>query len=172
MELAMGRMELGIRAEAAGDAAAVRTVNAAAFGREAEAELVDAVRSAEAAVLSLVAVWQGEIVGHALFTPVAVGGGRAVALGPLAVHPDRQGQGVGTALVREGLRRLATLGHGAVIVLGDPGYYRRFGFRPASAFGVSWDRPVPDEVFMALELRAGALSGGGTVRYLPAFDRI
>lgn len=168
----MSRTELVIRAEADGDAGAVREVEIAAFGREAEADLVDAIRASAAAVLSLVAVWRGELVGHALFTPVTVGTGRAVALGPLAVHPDQQGQGIGAALVREGLRRLGTLGHGAVVVLGDPGYYRRFGFRPASAFGVSWDRPVPDEVFMALELRAGALGAGGIVRYLGQFGRM
>jgi putative acetyltransferase len=166
------RAHLLVRIESDADAAAVREVQIRAFGREAEADLVDAVRAGAASVLSLVAVWQGEVVGHVLFTPVQLGPGRAVALGPLAVLPDRQAQGVGTALVREGLRRLAVLGHGAVVVLGEPRYYRRFGFRPASAFGVSWDRPVPDEVFMALELRAQALRGGGTVRYLAVFDGV
>ncbi|MEZ4241482.1 MAG: N-acetyltransferase [Myxococcota bacterium] len=163
---------LRIRTEAPGDAPAIHEVERLAFGREAEAELVDAVREAGAGVLSLVGVWAGEVIGHVLFTPVSVGGGRGVALGPLAVHPDHQRQGVGTALVREGLRRLQTLGHGAVVVLGEPGYYRRFGFRPARAFGVSWDRPVPDEVFMALELRPQALAGGGIVRYHGLFDRL
>jgi putative acetyltransferase len=165
-------MELVIRTEAPGDGDAVRRVHEAAFGRDAEADLVDAVRAARAAVLSLVAVWRGEIVGHALFTPVTVGTGSAVGLGPLAVHPDHQDQGVGSALVREGLVRLSVLGHGAVVVVGAPAYYRRFGFAPARAFGVSWERPVPDEVFMAIELRPRALAGGGVARYLPAFDRL
>jgi putative acetyltransferase len=76
---------------------------------------------------------------------------------------------VGTALVHEGLRRLRGLGVGAVIVLGDPAYYGRFGFRRASRFGVRWDRPAPDEAFQALELAERALRGGGIVRYPPAF---
>jgi putative acetyltransferase len=163
-------MSLVIRTETADDADAIRAVEIAAFGREAEADLVDAVRDAHAGVLSLIAVWRDEIVGHVLFTPVTVGPGmRAVGLGPLAVHPDHQRQGVGSALVREGLLRLGSLGHGAVVVLGEPRYYRRFGFTTASSFGVRWERPVPDEVFMAIELRPRSLSTGGTVRYLPQF---
>lgn len=165
-------MNLSIRAEQAGDEDEIHVVVSAAFGGDAEAELVDRVREARAGVLSLVAVWDDAIVGHVLFTPVAVGAGRAVALGPLAVAPERQGEGVGSALVREGLLRLGGLGHGAVIVLGEPRFYRRFGFVPASVYGVRWDRAVPDEVFMALELEPRALAGGGTVRYLRQFDAL
>ncbi|MEQ1570817.1 MAG: N-acetyltransferase [Myxococcota bacterium] len=165
-------MDLVIRNEGPSDALAVYAVHQAAFGREAEADLVDAVRDARAAVLSLVGVFDDRVVGHVLFTPVSVGNTHAVGLGPLAVDPGVQGQGVGTALVREGLLRLSTLGHVAVVVLGSPGYYQRFGFRPASAYGVSWDRPVPDEVFMALELRPNGLADGGVARYLPLFDGV
>lgn len=162
-------METIVRTEAPGDEDGIRAVNRAAFGREAEAELVDAVREVGATILSLVAVDGGQIVGHVLFTPVAIGGGAGVALGPLAVHPKWQRQGIGTALVREGLEHVRALGHGAVVVVGDPRYYRRFGFASGSRFGVRWERPVPDEVFMALELRPHALANGGICRYHPAF---
>ena len=165
-------MQTIIRTEEPGDADGIRRVERAAFGREAEAELVDAVREMGAALLSLVAVEGGEIVGHALFTAVAVGSGAGVGLGPLAVPPEHQGRGIGSALVREGLTKLRAAGHGAVIVVGEPRYYRRFGFVPASRFGVRWDRPVPDEVFMALELRGGALREGGVVRYHAVFEGV
>lgn len=166
-------MSLVIRTEGRDDAPRIRAVEIAAFGRTAEADLVDAVRAAHAGVLSLVAAWREQIVGHVLFTPVTVGpGAQAVGLGPLAVDPGYQRQGVGSALVREGLLRLGSLGHGAVVVLGEPRYYRRFGFATASSFGVRWERPVPDEVFMAMELRPRSLSTGGTVRYLPLFDQV
>jgi putative acetyltransferase len=165
-------MQTVVRTEEPGDEAGIRLVERAAFGRDAEADLVDAVRETGAALLSLVAADGGEIVGHVLFTPVAVGRGAAVGLGPLAVLPRHQGRGIGTALVREGLTKLRAAGHGAVIVVGEPRYYRRFGFVPASRYGVRWDRPVADEVFMALELRALALRDGGLVRYHPAFDAV
>lgn len=161
-----------IRHEEPGDEDAIRRVERAAFGRDAEADLVDALREAGAPLLSLVAVEGGRLLGHALFTPVAVGDGAAVGLGPLAVLPALQGRGIGAALVREGLTELRAAGHGAVIVLGEPSYYRRFGFVPASRFGVRWDRPVPDDAFMALELRAGSLGGGGVVHYPAAFDQV
>jgi putative acetyltransferase len=165
-------MQTIVRTEEPGDEEGIRRVQRAAFGREAEAELVDVVRDVAAGLLSLVAVEGGELVGHVLFTPVAVGRGAAVGLGPIAVLPAHQGRGVGSALVREGLTRLRAAGHGAVIVVGEPRYYRRFGFVPASRFGVRWDRAVSDEVFMALELRGGTLAEGGVVRFHGAFEGV
>jgi putative acetyltransferase len=116
------------------------------------------------------------VAGHVLFSPVAVdpAAGRAGALGlaPLAVLPGRQRRGVGSALVRAGLDELRRRGAAAVVVLGHAAYYPRFGFAPASRFGLRCEFDCPDESFLALELRPGALAGGaGVVRYRPEFAR-
>jgi putative acetyltransferase len=164
---------LSVRPETLADAAAIRQVNAQAFGREVEADLVDALRGAGAAVLSLVAEADGEVVGHVLFSPLAIeaadGVREAVALAPLAVVRERQRQGIGTRLVEEGLARLRADGHAAVIVIGHAAYYPRFGFRRASGWGLRFEIDGPDEAFMALELVPGSLAGGGLVRYRPEF---
>jgi len=164
-----------VRRERRGDIPAIRTVNERAFGGTDEAAVVAALRAAGAVTLSLVAEQDGEVVGHVLFSPVTVetpaGAREAVGLGPMAVLPERQGRGLGSVLVREGLAFLARAGHGVVVVLGQPGYYPRFGFAPAGRFGLRCAFDCPDEAFMALELRPGALAalGGGVVRYHEAF---
>ncbi|MCB9688707.1 MAG: N-acetyltransferase [Alphaproteobacteria bacterium] len=162
-----------IREELPGDEAGIREVEQAAFGREAEAMLVDEVRDLGAALLSLVAVEAGDqVIGHVLFTPATIGASTPAALlGPLAVHPDHQGKGIGGALIREGLRRIALRGYGSVILVGDPRYYRRFGFQPGSTYGVRWEKGR-DEAFMAIELKPSALAGGGVARLLAAFSRV
>ncbi len=166
-----------VRPEQPADLAAIHRVLRQAFAREAEAALVDRLRQRGVSTLSLVAVEAGQVVGHILFTPVTItssaANSEAVALGPLAVAPARQRRGLGSALVRAGLGRLRRAGHAAVIVLGHPDYYPRFGFKPAQSFGIRWEHPVPDEAFMALELHAGALAGrGGVVKYQPEFDGV
>lgn len=164
-----------IRAEAALDAEAVHAVHLAAFETPAEARLVDRLRSSELELHSLVAEVRGEVVGHVLFSPVELeghGGLRVFGLGPMAVRPERQGSGVGTSLAREGLRRLEGLDVQAVVVLGHPGFYPRFGFRPAREYGIAWEHGH-DGAFFALELHVDALAGrGGTVRYSAAFDGV
>ena len=168
-----------IRREELADAAVVAQVNREAFGGEDEARLVEALRGTDAWVpeLSLVAEADGEVVGHVLFTRVRVDGCDAAAallgLGPVAVRPERQRQGIGSRLIRTGLERAAALGFAGVVVLGHPEYYPRFGFRPASAYGLRCTWPVPDEVFMALPLGPPALEGSAaSVRYAAAFDRV
>ncbi|MEV0585638.1 N-acetyltransferase [Nonomuraea sp. NPDC050310] len=135
-----------IRDERPEDRAAVWQVEADAFGRTAEADLVG--RLADDTAFSLVAELDGRIVGHVLFTWLPVGDRRALALAPLAVQPGVQGRGVGGALVRAGLARAEALGVPGVVVLGDPGYYGRFGFtadhRITQAYG--W----PAEAFQAI----------------------
>src|SRR5262249_2325845 len=132
--------ELLVRPEAPGDVGAVRLVCEQAFGGPGEANLVDALRRNGKVTLSLVAEVRGAVVGHVLFSPAGIapagGPGEVVGLAPLAVLPVYQRRGVGSALVRAGLAGLLAAGHGAVVVLGHPGYYPRFGFQPAAGFGL------------------------------------
>lgn len=162
-----------IRPEEPADAGAVRAVNEAAFAGSAEADIVERVRRDPGPVLSLVAETDGRVVGHILFSPVSVTGNpeiRWMGLGPMAVLPARQRRGIGSALVREGLQRCRDLARDAVVVLGHPEYYPRFGFVPASRFGITSEYDVPDGAFMAVELRPGALRGrSGRVIYHDAF---
>ena len=173
MDLSKAGIE--IRAEEAGDAAGVRRVNELAFDMLAEADLVEALRMRGAVTLSLVAIAAGEVVGHILFTPLRDEKGAELAggvgLAPMAVVPERQRQGIGSALVEQGLRELAAAGHDFVVVLGHPTYYPRFGFVPSVGFGMACEFEVPEDVFMALELRKGALADWhGVARYQPEFS--
>ena len=163
-----------IRHEGPLDVAGIRTVIIEAFGQPQEADLVDALRSAGKMTLSLVAVAGERVVGHILFSPVTIenqdGVVLAVGLAPMAVLPELQRRGIGSALIERGLDTCRAAGHDRMVVLGHPGYYPRFGFVPASRFGVGCEYDVPDEVFMALELRPGAFEGRpGTARYAPEF---
>ncbi len=164
-----------IREEAPADVEAVRGVLRAAFAREAESRLVERLHAAAKATISLVAEEHGRILGYVLFSPVSIDTGKtqqpAFALAPLAVTPAFQRLGIGSALVSAGLARLCEQRAERVLVLGDPGYYARFGFVPASRFLVKSSFPVPDEAFMAMELVPGAFSGcSGVARYGHEFD--
>jgi putative acetyltransferase len=165
---------LTIRDEEAGDRDTVRRVNETAFEDPDVADLVDKLRSAGAMTLSLVAVLDGNVVAHAAWSSVDVepdaGDLRVLGLGPVAVLPEFQRQGVGTTLVREGLRQCLNMGYAAVFVLGHPSYYPRFGFTAASGRGLRYEHDAPEEAFMVLELVDGALDGvKGTVHYDPEF---
>ena len=162
-----------IREERTGDWAAIRQVNQEAFGTSVEADLVDRLRANCEAVVSLVALENDEVVGHILFSPVshASADAAAMALGPMAVLPERQKRGIGSALVKRGLSIMRERDCPFVIVLGHVEYYPRFGFVPASRFGLQcqWDG-VPDDVFMAIELKPDGLRGiRGIVRYRDEF---
>jgi putative acetyltransferase len=166
-----------VRSEMAEDRAAVRRVNELAFGQPNEADLVDALRAAAPSCISLVATHEGEVVGHILFSPVTIespaGAFLALGLAPMAVLPEFQRRGIGSRLMREGLARCARQAHTVVVVLGHPTYYPRFGFVPAATKGLSCEYPVPDEVFMVVELTPGALAGRtGLVKYRPEFAAV
>jgi putative acetyltransferase len=166
-----------IRGERPEDIPAIHEVHALAFGRPAEAELVDALRAARKATLSLVAVEDDRIVGHILFSPVTIDGGHrrlpAVGLAPMAVLPDRQRRGIGSQLVTIGLRECRNAGYGCVVVVGYPTYYPRFGFVPASRHGLTSEYAVPDEAFMVLAWDEAVLKDlGGVVRYQPEFRAV
>jgi putative acetyltransferase len=176
-------MHLTIRPETPNDVAAIHEVNSLAFGRQEEADLVDALRGSEAWVpaLSLVAVREtpgGEVVvGHALFCRIQIEGDggevEALSLGPVAVRPENQHAGVGGLLIRAGLEHAEELGFRAVVVLGHPEYYPRFGFLPATQFGLTVPYDAPEEAVMAMRLRPDGLVGiSGRVRYPPAFDSV
>jgi putative acetyltransferase len=162
-----------IRRERTDDVAAVRAVHRAAFGTDAEACLVDRLRVAGQVSVSLVAEVDGTVVGHILFTPVSIvapaGRRDGLGLAPLAVLPANQRRGVGSALVRDGLAVCRLERCPFVVVLGHPTYYPRFGFRQASAVGLSNEYGA-DKAFMVLELQPGSLPpGGGLVQYGPEF---
>jgi len=165
-----------IRPERPADIQGIRAVNLEAFETSAEADLVDALRTQAEPIVSLVAEDREAIVGHILFSPVSLTADpelRIMGLAPMAVMPTRQRHGIGSALVHEGLEQCRRLGFGAVIVLGHAEYYPRFGFTPASHFGLSCEYRVPDDVFMVLELDEGILHGkSGSIRYHAAFASV
>ena len=166
-----------IRGEQPADLAAIRQVNEAAFGQPAEADLVDRLRANGKAVLSLVAEDNGMIVGHILFSEVSIDVNpqavKLIGLAPLAVLPAHQRSSIGSQLSRAGLEHCRALGYDAAVVLGHPEYYPRFGFVPASQFGIKSEYDVRDEVFMAMELRERTLADcHGLVRYQAEFSEL
>lgn len=164
-----------IRAEVPRDYLSVHQITAAAFGVETEAKLIGVLRAQASPVVSLVAEDNGTLVGHILFSPVSLPGSEALAMGlaPMAVTPLRQRRGIGSALVRAGLARCQELGAVAVVVVGHPEFYPKFGFSPAERFGLKCEYDVPAGAFMATELHAGALRGAsGTVKYHAAFSQL
>ncbi len=168
-----------IRTEQPQDIPAVHTVEREAFGRDAEANLVDQIRLHEKVTLSLVALDEenGAVLGHVLFTPVSIhsegGDYPALGMGPVAVAPSRQRQGIGSRLIRAGLEMLRQSGHARVVVEGSPVYYARFGFQNADHFGLRCQFNPPPGCFMILELQPEALGGRtGTVYYLSEFQEV
>jgi putative acetyltransferase len=165
---------LSIREETPGDIPLIRRVNVSAFGGPAEADIVDSLREAGALKYSIVAIDKCEIVGHLAFSPVTITADKiavsALGLAPMAVLPSRQRGGIGTKLIRYWLENFADEQDNLVVVVGHADYYPRFGFKPAKPFGIRWEHDVPDDVFMVLELRPGALAETqGVVRYHSAF---
>lgn len=163
-----------IRKEEPGDQESVRRVNMAAFENGPEATIVDRLRASCEDYLAFVAVEDGIVVGHILFTPVTVAGCGVSGMGlaPMAVLPSYQRKGIGSQLVRHGLSYLQRSGCPFVIVLGHPEYYPRFGFEPASRYHLSsqWEG-VPDAAFMVVIYDAGVLpAAASVVRYRDEFD--
>jgi putative acetyltransferase len=168
---------VAIRHERSEDANAIRFVLEQAFGESNEADLVERLRHRGAFTLSLVAVQENEVVGHILFSPVTIESAgssfNAIGLGPMAVLPPYQRKGIGSQLVRIGLEQCRQAGHEIVLVVGHPEYYPRFGFTPAKQRGIRCEFDVPDDVFMVLDLREGAVGGrGGIVKYQPEFRSV
>lgn len=165
-----------IRDERPADFPAVRVVYEQAFGRIHEAKLVEKLLMSSMALESLVAEDEGRIVGHILFSPVTIdswcGTVEGMGLGPVAVLPEYQKQGVGSRLVNHGLSTLRAKSYPFVVVLGHPDYYPRFGFEPASWYRIKsqWD-DVPDDAFLILIMDKKAMEGvSGTVKYREEFS--
>ncbi len=161
-----------IRPETPADYAGVYEVNRLAFGQDAEPRLVEAMRQTPDHIpeLSLVAESSGRIIGHVLFSPTVIEGGGApvptLSLAPLAVRPEFQRQGVGSALTRAGLEAARRLGHRLLVVVGHKEYYPRFGFVDTARSGIEPPIEIPPGVFMVCELVPGALAGvRGTLRF-------
>jgi putative acetyltransferase len=164
-------MQIDVRAEqTAADFASIRDVNIRAFGQSQEADIVDALRANGAASLSLVAAIDASIVGHIMYSPVQIGKLEGSGLGPMAVLPEYQRQGIGSALVETGNRRLGLASCPFIVVLGHPSFYPRFGFRRASTLNVACEWNVPDDAFQILVLDAPRMTGvSGVARYRREF---
>lgn len=167
---------IALRMECRRDVPVIHQVVEAAFGRAAEANLVDDLRRGGGLTVSAVATLDGRVIGHVAFSPVTIGAGRrataGLALAPAAVDPEFQGRGIGSRLIGWSLEECRRLGHRLVVVLGHPRLYRRFGFKDAESCGILSPFPVPPEVFMVLELVPDAVRGcAGQVRYRPELSR-
>jgi putative acetyltransferase len=165
-----------IRTEEKNDWVSVHELNAAAFETSGEADLVDMLRDQARPLVSLVADDHGAIVGHIMMSPVSLPDYpemKIMGLAPMAVMPGRQGQGIGSALVKAGLEQCRQLEVGAVAVLGHPEYYPRFGFTPAKQFDIECEYDVPEDVFMLLEIDSGYLHGApGKIIYHAVFKTV
>jgi len=171
---------LTVRREREADEPAIHQIHALAFARGAvrgpvaEAMLVNRLRNSDAWIpgLSIVAVEDELVVGsvvcsRAWIDPAAL---PVIGLGPLGVHPERQGRGIGSALVRAGIAAAVELEEVLIGLLGDPGYYARFGFRPSRTFLIEPPDPRWEDNFQALPLTGSAPVPEGTFRYAPPFD--
>lgn len=169
--------EISVSAEGSTDSTAIHDVVAAAFGRNDEANLVNALRESPAYCpnLSLVAHLDGDVAGYVMFTEVTLDEApekEALVLAPLAVDPDHQRTGVGSRLVRVGLAKAREAGYELVVLHGDPGYYRRFGFTSAIDAGFENPFDMPDEGFQVCNLTEDVLGEvGGTLTYPAPFRK-
>lgn len=162
-----------IRLEQPKDYRGIFQIHTACFPTKAEAQLVDLLRAAGRLTFSFVAEFAGQLAGHVAFSPVtAACGAVGMGLGPVGVLPTYRRQGIAAALIRAGLAACRSQGFTWCVVLGDPAYYRRFGFRPASGFGLS-DEYGGGDAFQAMELISHGLPiEGGLVKYSPEFESV
>jgi putative acetyltransferase len=162
-----------IRDALPGDITAIRQVHNRAFEQEQEGNIVDALRSNGASLLSLVAILNTQVVGHIMYSPSSVDSVSGAALGPMAVLPEHQRQGIGSQLIEAGNRRLQETGCPFVVVMGHADYYPRFGFRPGSNHGIRCEWDVPDNVFMVLVLNPDKMQGAsGLAKYRQEFATV
>lgn len=174
-----------IRRETPLDSSIIAEIYQLAFGRENEGNLVDSIRKSDSLrcckadryipELSLVAELDGTVVGHILFSYIDLVGQenwRVLGLAPIAVTPQFQNQGIGSALVQAGLAAAEAMGELLVIVLGHPQFYSRFGFEPSVGYGIESPWTVPEEVFMVKLLKCDRGDYRGKVIYPPVFNEV
>lgn len=166
-----------IRDEKPSDIEKIWEVNVEAFETKAEAILVNTLRDSGCPFISLVAETETKVVGHILFTAVELSGNKnklkILGLAPMAVLSQYQNKGIGSKLVETGLERCKSLGYDAVVVLGHPNYYPKFGFVSSVKYGIKSEYNVSDEVFMILELTPDSLKHHeGVIKYHEAFNSV
>ncbi|GJD17521.1 GCN5-related N-acetyltransferase [Rivularia sp. IAM M-261] len=168
---------MNIRCEASPDYLKIAEVITSAFGQPNEAKLVEAIRNSENYIpeLSLVAEIDGNIVAHVLFSYIHLVSNEilsVLALAPVAVSPQFQNQGIGTALVKYGLEKADELGEALVIVLGHPSFYPRFGFLQSTCYGIKSPFDSPAEAFMVKPLKNYEIKYTGNVVYPQVFNDV
>ncbi len=164
-----------IRLELPEDLKKIRHVYIAAFDTETEANLVEALRNSGIPIISLVSEYKGKLSGHIMFSPMTLDGKPEItlaALAPMAVLPEHQRKGIGSLLVKEGIKHCRTSDYSGIVVLGYPEFYTRFGFTPSTKYGIKTEYDVPEEVFMVLRLKDGApVDYSGTATYHQVFNQ-
>jgi predicted N-acetyltransferase YhbS len=155
----------------------IRKVNHLAFGHQDEGVMVEKLRDNPNFIseLSLVAILDSEVVGHILLFPIEIKNGSSMCnslfLGPLAVHPDFKNKGIGSKLVEIGLKKAKDLGYDSVIAVGNPDYYSKLGFKRASNWNIAQQLDIPDEAFMAFELKSNGLKDcKGIIKYPKEYE--
>ena len=169
-------MKITIRPERKEDFSVIRQINRKAFDTDAEANLIEALRKSNVPIISLVAEYNDIVIGHILFSEVSLDGHcpniKMSGLAPMAVLPEYQRKGIGSQLVSEGIKICLDAGYSAIVVLGHPQFYPRFGFEPSVNYRIKSEFDVPDEVFMIKKLQRGALMNcSGVIRYHEAFKQ-
>jgi len=165
-----------VRRESPDDIRAIDVVHLSAFGGDDEVGLVDSLRDSSGFIseLSLVAEFNGRIVGHVLLTRIHLLQGKErkniLALAPMAVVPSQSHRGIGSDLVQAAIDQAKKLSHSAIVVVGHPEFYQRFGFEPASKWGLDTNLSISNDLVTAIELQADALKGGGNIIYPSLFD--
>lgn len=161
-----------VRPERPDDHPAVFELNLRTFQRPMEAQLVERLRPVVKPLVSLVAVADQRLVGHILFTPAQIDGSHqllAMGIGPMAVHPERQRQGIGSRLLQVGIDACRIAAIELLFVVGDPAFYQRFGFRLAEPLGLRFHRDTSPHSLLVTAIRPGILAGlRGVVQYPPA----
>jgi putative acetyltransferase len=167
-------MEITIRPEHKADFSAIRQIHLAAFETDAEANLVEALRESNVEIISLVAEHNESLIAHILFSRVELANNNPsvsiAGLAPMAVIPQYQRKGIGSQLVAAGIEACRAAGYSAIVVLGHPDFYPRFGFVPTVNYRIKSEYDVPENVFMIKELQEGALANcHGIIKYHKAF---
>ena len=162
-------MNIIVRAELPFDYKKIKEINDKAFNQEIEGKLVDKLREANCDIISLVAVFDNQVVGHIMFSPVEINN-EVVGMGlaPIAVIPEFQNKGIGSELIKAGIEEVKKRNYSLIVVIGHAEYYSHFGFIPASKCGLKSEYDVPNEIFMALNFNETKWNNA-LVKYRPEF---